>query len=62
MMGRSDDFSPFDMQLMKDDAEMMIDDGEMMPYARILTRSCFGLRMIFTFSMSFWRSLVRTFK
>ena len=30
MMGRSDDFSPFDMQLMKDDAEMMIDDGEMM--------------------------------
>ena len=29
-MGRSDDFSPFDMQLMKDDAEMMIDDGEMM--------------------------------
>ena len=30
MMGRSDDFSPFDMQLMKDDAEMIIDDGEMM--------------------------------
>ena len=30
MMGRSDGFSPFDMQLMKDDAEMMIDDGEMM--------------------------------
>ena len=29
-MGRSDDFSPFDMQLMIDDAEMMIDDGEMM--------------------------------
>ena len=35
---------------------------EMLPYARILTLSCFRLRMIFTFSMSFWRSLVRTFK
>ena len=71
-MGRSDDFSPFDIEMMKDDAEMMkddtemmIDDGEMMgddAYARIFTRSCFRLRMIFTFSMSFWRSLVRTFK
>ena len=30
MMGRSDDFSPFDIEMMKDDAEMMIDDGEMM--------------------------------
>ena len=29
-MGRSDDFSPFDMQLMKDDAEMMIDDGALL--------------------------------
>ena len=65
MMGRSDDFSPFDIEMMKDDAEMMIDDGEMMgddAYARILTRSCFRLRMIFTFSMSFFKSLVSTFK
>ena len=30
MMGRSDDFSPFDIEMMKDDAEMMIDDGERM--------------------------------
>ena len=27
MMGRSDDFSPFDIEMMKDDTEMMIDDG-----------------------------------
>ena len=35
---------------------------QQMGYARIRTRSCFRLRMMFTFSMSFWRSLVRTFR
>ena len=29
-MGRSKHFSPFDIEMMKDDAEMMKDDAEMM--------------------------------
>lgn len=30
MKGRSDDFSPFDMQLMTDDGDLMEDDPQMM--------------------------------
>ena len=29
-MGRSKNFSPFDIEMIKDDAEMMVDDAEMM--------------------------------
>ena len=29
-MGRSKNFSPFAIEMMKDDAEMMVDDAEMM--------------------------------
>lgn len=29
MKGRSDDFSPFDMQLMIDDGDLMQDDAQM---------------------------------